>query len=147
MKSKVNEIQIGYKENLKASLSIGCSQDACRILYDNWNKDTIGLCESFKILLLNNSNMVKGVYELSTGGLTGTFVDVRILFGIVLKSLSTGVILAHNHPSGKLIPSEADKQITTKIKQGALLLDIKVLDHLIIVPNGGYYSFADSGIL
>lgn len=147
MKSKVNEIQVRYKEKLKASLSIGCSQDASKILYDNWNKDTIGLHESFKIILLNNSNKVKGIYELSTGGITGTLVDIRLLFAIVLKSVSTAIILAHNHPSGKLKPSIADKELTSKIKEAALFLDIKVLDHLIIVPNGSFYSFADSGIL
>lgn len=147
MKNKINEIQVRYKEKLKTSLSIGCSQDACHILYDNWNKDTIELHESFKIILLNNSNKVKGIYELSTGGITGTLVDIRILFAIVLKSVSTAVILVHNHPSGKLKPSEADKQITKKIKEAATFLDIKILDHLIIIPNGEYYSFADNSIL
>ncbi|WP_066223727.1 JAB domain-containing protein [Formosa haliotis] len=147
MKRKVNEIQVRYKEKLKATLSIGCSQDACNVLYDNWNKDTISLHESFKIILLNNSNKVKGIYELSSGSITGTLVDLRILFAIVLKSLSTAIILAHNHPSGKLKPSEADKQITNKIKQAALFLDVKVLDHIIIIPNGDFFSFADSGIL
>ncbi|WP_299780503.1 JAB domain-containing protein [uncultured Formosa sp.] len=147
MKSKVNEIQVRYKEKLKSSLSISCSQDACNILYDNWDKDTIGLHESFKILLLNNSNKVKGVYELSSGGITGTLVDIRILFAIVLKSVSPAIILCHNHPSSKLIPSEADKQITCKIKEASIFLDVKVLDHIIIVPNGAYFSFADNGIL
>ncbi|MGJ5641519.1 JAB domain-containing protein [Formosa sp. S-31] len=147
MKTKVNEIQIRYKENLKTSQIISCSEDANNIIYDNWDKDTIGVHETFKILLLNNSNKVKGIFVLSSGGITGTIVDIRILFATVLKSLSTAVILAHNHPSGKLKPSEADKQITRKINQGANFLDIKVLDHIIITPSGAYYSFADNGIL
>ena len=96
---------------------------------------------------MNNSNKVKGICQLSIGGISGTLVDLRILFAIVLKSLSVGVILAHNHPSGKLIPSEADKQLTEKIKKAAELLDVKVLDHLILTPNGDYYSFSDEGIL
>ena len=103
--------------------------------------------ESFKVLLLNNSNKIKGIYQLSTGGITGTLVDIRILFAVILKSLSVAVILSHCHPSGKLIPSEADKQLTQKIKNAAAFFDVKVLDHLIIVPNGEYYSFADEGIL
>lgn len=149
MKSKVNEIQVSYKEKRTTSKSkaIKSSKDAAELLFDNWNTNTIGLNETFKVLLLNNSNKVKGIYELSIGGITGTLIDVRILFAIILKSLSVGVILAHNHPSGKLAPSKADKQITNKIREAANILDVKVLDHLIIAPDGDYYSFSDNGLL
>ena len=99
------------------------------------------------MVLLNNSNKVKGIYQLSKGGITSTIIDIRILFAVVLKSLSVAIILTHNHPSGTLKASEADKAITEKIKRAAELLDVKVLDHLIIVPDGNYYSFADEGIL
>ena len=74
-------------------------------------------------------------------------MDVRILFAVLLKSLTTAVILLHNHPSGTLRPSEADKNLTEKIKKAGGLFDIKVLDHLILSPDGDYYSFADNGIL
>ena len=149
MKSKVNEIQISYREKIATLKSepIKSSEHAAKLLYDTWDKNTIGLHETFKILLLNNSNKVKGIYPLSTGGITGTLVDVRILFAIVLKTLSVGILLAHCHPSGQLEPSEADKRLTEKIKQAAQLFDIRVLDHLIITPNGDYYSFADNGDL
>ncbi|MCR8668254.1 JAB domain-containing protein [Aestuariibaculum sp. M13] len=147
MKSEVNEIQVSYKEKLKVSLSIKCSADANDIIFNHWDQNTIGLYESFKIMLLNNSNKVKGIYELSSGGITGTLVDIRILFAIVLKTLSTGIILVHNHPSGKLKPSEVDKQLTEKIVKASKFLDIAVLDHLIITPSGEYFSFADNGIL
>ncbi|TXG39564.1 JAB domain-containing protein [Seonamhaeicola maritimus] len=147
MKHKVNEIKLSYKEHLKTSVTIKSSKEVNALLYNYWDKNTIALFESFKIVLLNNSNKVKGICQLSIGGISGTMVDIRILFAIVLKSLSVGIILAHNHPSGKLKPSEADKQLTEKIKKAAELLDVKVLDHLIIVPNGDYYSFADEGIL
>ena len=90
---------------------------------------------------------MKGIYEVSKGGITGTLVDLRILFAVVLKSLSTAIILLHNHPSGTLKPSEADRQLTQKIIKAGELLDVKVLDHLIITPNKEYYSFADQGIL
>ena len=149
MKDKVNEIQISYKEKrttLKSPI-IKSSLDAAELLFENWDINTIEVYESFKVLLLNNSNKVKGVYELSKGGITGTLVDIRILFATVLKSLSVGIILAHNHPSGKLLPSTADKDLTQKIKKASALFDIKVLDHLIIIPNGNYYSFADNGLL
>ncbi len=149
MKSKVNEIRVSYKDRINSPFwhKITSSKDAARLLFENWDNDNIGLQEAFKVMLLNNNNKVKGIYHLSQGGITGTVVDLRILFAVVLKSLSVALILAHNHPSGTLKASEADKQITDKIKKAATLFDIKVLDHLIIVPNGDFYSFADNGIL
>jgi len=149
MKDKVNEIKISYKEKIRTSKSIGIksSADAGKLLFEHWDKNTIGLQESFKVLLLNNSNKVKGVHQLSTGGLTGTLVDIRILFAVILKSLSVAIILAHNHPSGKLKASQADIQLTNKIKKAAHYFDVKVLDHLILIPNGDYFSFADNGQL
>ena len=149
MKTKVNEISIKYQGNfkLKEAPKITSSTSAAVILYEAWNKDKIGLQECFKILLLNNANKIKGIFELSTGGITGTLVDLRILFAVILKSLSTAVIIAHNHPSGTLRPSEADKDLTLKIQSAARLFDIKLLDHLIITPDGDFFSFADEGIL
>ena len=97
--------------------------------------------------MLNNSNKVKGVYQLSQGGITGTLIDLRILFAVILKSLCVAIILTHNHPSGKLQPSDADKRLTSKIKNASKLFDITILDHLIFAPDGDYYSFSDNGIL
>ena len=149
MNTKVNEISIKYQGNfkLKEAPKISSSVSAVKLLFDRWDKDRIGLQECFKVLLLNNSNKVKGIFEVSSGGITGTLVDVRILFAVILKSLSTSIILAHNHPSGTLKPSEADKKLTEKIKNAGSFLDIKLLDHLIITPDGDYFSFADEGIL
>ena len=147
MKNKVNEITITYNEKIAFSTAINNSKDAGQLLYKHWNTNTIGVHETFKILLLNNANKVKGIYEVSSGGITSTLVDIRMLFAVVLKSLSVGIILAHNHPSGKLIPSAADKRITEKIKNAARLLDVKVLDHIILAPNGSYYSFEDHAII
>ena len=149
MKDKVSEIKIIYKEKTRVLKSdvIKSSNDTARFLFENWDSGTIGLYESFKVILLNNSNKVKGIYQISQGGITGTLVDLRILFAVVLKSLSVGIILCHNHPSGKLIPSNADKLLTEKIKKAGVFLDIKVLDHLIITPNEEYYSFSDNGLL
>lgn len=149
MKNKVNEIAISYTGNIKVQLlpQITCSRSAAALAYSEWDKKTIGLQETFKIMLLNNANKVKGICVVSTGGITGTLVDVRILFAILLKSLTTAVILLHNHPSGTLRPSEADKLLTQKIKKAGALFDIQVLDHLILTPDGDYYSFADNAIL
>ncbi len=149
MKNKVNEIQVRYKDKIPASSweQINSSKDAAELLFQTWDKDTIGLQESFKVILMNNSNKVKGIYQISQGSITGTLVDVRILFAVILKSLAVGIILTHNHPSGKLRASNCDKQITTKIKKASELFDVKLLDHIIMTPDGSYYSFADEGIL
>ncbi|MBZ4042032.1 RadC family protein [Flavobacterium hibisci] len=102
--------------------------------------------EEFWVLFLNNSNKVILKSQLSKGGISGTIVDVRLVFKVALENGATGLILCHNHPSGGLVPSDADKQITKKIKQAGDSLDVKVLDHLIITETK-YYSFADEGIL
>ncbi|MFV8374610.1 RadC family protein [Flavobacterium sp. LB1P71] len=101
--------------------------------------------EEFWIVYLNNSNKVISKSQLSKGGITGTLVDVRLVFKTALEMGATGLILCHNHPSGTLIPSEADKQITKKLKIAGDSLEIKVLDHLIIT-EANYFSFVDEGI-
>ncbi|MCX2839060.1 JAB domain-containing protein [Salinimicrobium sp. MT39] len=149
MKTKVNEISLKYLGNMriKESPKISSSNDAFEKFYCQWNLNHIAMQECFKLMLLNNGNRVKGIVEISTGGITATLVDLRILFAVALKSLATAIIVAHNHPSGTLLPSQDDKTLTRKIKEAGLLLDIKLLDHLIITPEGKYFSFADEGIL
>lgn len=102
--------------------------------------------EEFWVLFLNNSNKVVGNTQISKGGLTATVVDVRLLFKRALELASVGIIVCHNHPSGKLQPSTADKHITEKIKVAGVTLDIKLLDHLIVTEKA-YFSFADEGIM
>lgn len=102
--------------------------------------------EEFWIVYLNNSNKVLFKEQLSKGGITGTLVDVRLVMKNALEQGAVGLILAHNHPSGTLKASTADKQITQKLKTAAEVLDIKVLDHLIITQTA-YFSFADEGVL
>ena len=101
--------------------------------------------EEFWVLFLNNSNKVICKSQLSKGGITGTIVDVRLVFKLALENGATALILCHNHPSGNLQPSDADRQITKKIRQAGDSLDVKVLDHLIITETK-YYSFVDEGI-
>lgn len=100
--------------------------------------------EEFWVLYLNNSNKVIYKAQLSKGGITGTVVDLRLLFKMALEQNATALILTHNHPSGKLIASDADIQITKKIKHAGQTLEIQVLDHIIITENG-YLSFQDAG--
>ncbi len=108
--------------------------------------DDISVYESFWIILLNNANNTMGSHLISSGSITGCLVDIRLIAKYALEVLATSIILVHNHPSGNLHPSEADKQITKKIMTGLENLDIKVLDH-IIVTDESYFSFADEGLL
>lgn len=101
--------------------------------------------EEFWVLFLNNSNKILFKSQLSKGGMTGTLVDVRIVFKLAFEQNATAIILIHNHPSGKLQASDADIQITKKIKTAGQQLDIPVLDHIIITETS-YYSFVDEGI-
>ena len=102
--------------------------------------------EEFWVLLLNRNNLVIDKMMVSQGGLSGTVIDVRIILKMALDKLACSIILCHNHPSGNLIPSEADKEITRKIKEAGKHMDIPVLDHLII-GNDAYFSFADEGLI
>lgn len=102
--------------------------------------------EEFWVLFLNNSNKILAKHQISKGGLTATVVDIRLLFKQALELFSVAIIVCHNHPSGKLKPSEADIQLTQKIKNAGNTLDIKLLDHLIITEKA-YFSFADEGVL
>lgn len=102
--------------------------------------------ENFCIILLNRANKVLKTVKISDGGITGTVVDPRKVFKIALDNNATSIILGHNHPSGQLTPSDADIQLTKKMKQAGDMLDLPVLDH-IIVGDGNYYSFADEGIM
>lgn len=101
--------------------------------------------EEFWVLYLNNSNKVIHKSQLSKGGITGTVVDSRIIFKTALEYNATSLILTHNHPSGKLLASDADKEVTKKLKLAGQQMDIFVLDHIIITENG-YYSFNDNGV-
>ncbi|HZL11001.1 MAG TPA: DNA repair protein RadC [Prolixibacteraceae bacterium] len=102
--------------------------------------------EEFWVLLLNRNNLVVDKVMVSQGGLSGTIIDVRIILKMAIDRLACSIILCHNHPSGNLIPSEADKEITKKIKEAGKHMDIPVLDHLII-GNHAYFSFADEGLI
>ena len=147
--TEVSEIRLTYQSKVRAAdrPQITCSADAYQILYANWDEGMIGLCEEFYILLLDRSNRVMGRYRVSQGGIAGTVVDARMIFAAALKARATSLILAHNHPSGQLRPSQADKSLTTKLVQAGEILDLPVLDHLILSPEGGYVSFADEALI
>jgi len=142
----VSEIKVAYTTSDTPKVKIKSGDDAYNVLLASWNLDTIELQEEFKVLLLNRANEVLGIYPLSRGGITGTVVDQRLIFAVALKCNATGIIMCHNHPSGKLLPSETDFTLTKSIGKCADLLEINLLDHLIITKNG-FYSFSNEGKL
>jgi DNA repair protein RadC len=143
---------------IQAAMELGRrrrNEDAIELLKVNSSKTIFDIMqpiigelphEEFWILYLNNANKIISKFQLSKGGITGTVVDVRLVFKTALTHGAVGIILTHNHPSGTLKPSESDKQITQKLKIAGEQLDIKVLDHIIITEMG-FYSFSDQGIL
>jgi DNA repair protein RadC len=145
---KVAEVELVYKTNVKASErpQIRTSHDSFAILKEVWDDNKINMLEQFKVLLLNRANRVIGVYDASSGGITGTIADSRLILAAAIKSLSVSIILSHNHPSGNSKPSRADEELTSRIKSACQYHDIKVLDH-VIVTSEGYYSFADEGLI
>lgn len=118
-----------------------------RDVYENIYADLADKAEeNFIVLYLNRANQIIKKSIISKGGVSGTTVDPRIIFREAIENLASGIVLAHNHPSGNLNPSPEDLRLTNKIKEGALYFNMKLTDHLIFT-NTGYYSFADEGIL
>jgi len=149
LNKKVAEVELKYRTdvNPKDRVQIHSSQDAFEILIENWNKDSIEHIEEFKVILLNRNSRVLGIATLTKGSTTGTIVDVKLLLQYALTSNSCSIIVAHNHPSGNKAPSESDINITKRIIKGCEAIDVKILDHIIIVYHGEYFSFADEGLI
>ncbi len=156
MESKMNgsalynvaEVELIYKSKVKASNrpQITSSKEAYQVFLKAWDENKIEFVEQFKVWFLNRANKVLGAYEVSTGGITGTVADPRLIFVAALKANCCGIVISHNHPSGNLKPSRQDEELTQKIKQAGQFLDIQLLDHLIIT-NEGYLPFSDEGLL
>lgn len=146
--SDLAEVKAVYKSTVKASdrPKINSSRDAHDILKRCFNSDTIDYTEEFLILLLNRNNKVLGWVKISSGGISGTVADKKVIFAIALQTGASSIILAHNHPSGNLSPSKNDETFTESVKKAGVLLEIPVLDHIIITDEG-FYSFADSGLI
>ena len=136
--NNVTEVQLVYKTKIKASdrPKISNMEDAVDIFRKYWSRDRIEHVEEVKILLLNRSNRVLGIATVSQGGISGSIIDERIVLQYAIKSNASGVILAHNHPSGNLEASEADNRITGKIKNSLELMGMSLLDHIVITADG-----------
>ena len=142
----VSEISVSYSPTYKRKIKITDAESAEKTLRKMWDAQLMNVQEQFCVLFLNNANEVVGFRCLSTGGLTATSVDLRILFSIACKSLSSSIIVAHNHPSGNLTPSKADIDLTNKIKLAGELIDVKLLDH-IILTNKNYVSLFNKNLI
>lgn len=144
----VAEIKLSYSPVIKACdrPKVSTSRDCELHFRKTWNPDTLELFEEFKIMYLNRGNRVLGIYPLSVGGITGTVADPRLILAAALLTSCSGLVLAHNHPSSNLTPSQSDIDLTKKIKNACKYHEIQLLDHMIITATS-YFSFADSGIL
>jgi len=141
-------VKVSYKSKYKISEcpKINSSDQVYPIWLENWDTDQIEFVEQFKVMLLNRANRVIGICNISTGGVSGTVADPKVIFVTALKGNANSIILAHNHPSGNLNPSQQDISLTKRLKEAGEFLQLPVLDHMIITSNG-YYSFADQGLL
>jgi DNA repair protein RadC len=145
-KSPLPEITIKYKKGDFKKIKIERSKDAYELFKELFNADTIEYTEESVVLFLNRLNATIGFVKLSSGGMIGTVVDKRVVMTLALQCGAYAIILAHNHPSGNLKASQADIDITKRLKEAGKLLDIDVLEHIIITDNG-YTSMADEGLL
>lgn len=145
---KVAEVQVSYKPdyNILERPQITSSEQMYCLLKQQWDMGKINFLEEFKVVLLNRSNRVLGIANISMGGVSGTYVDPKVVFAVALKGNASGIILTHNHPSGSIRPSEADIKFTTRLAECGKLLDINIWDH-IIISEDSYYSFADDGMI
>ena len=147
--NQIAEIQVTYKPIYKYDnrTKITTSQDANTLLREVWNLDAINFNEEFVAIYLNRANQVLGVYKHSSGTESACLVSVKQLLAVGLKSNASSFIIAHNHPSSNLKPSSQDIELTKKIKAASDICELKLLDHLIIRSEDGYYSFADEGLI
>ncbi len=144
--SIVSALELGRRRKTTEAVSkpkIRSSLDAYEIIKPQLMDQPI---EQFWVLLLSRSNRVIKKQLISTGGVSGTVADPKVIFKTALDALASGLILIHNHPSGNLKPSQADIQLTKKMKESGRLLEIPILDHLIFTEDG-YFSFADESML
>lgn len=145
--NKVPEIRVTYRNKTKKDerLKITSSKEVYEILKVLFKKE-MDYKEMFCLICLNRANELLGYSIISSGGINGTIVDIKVIFQIALKANASGLIISHNHPSGNLHPSKSDNKITNKIFRAGKIMDIPILDHVIITSEG-YYSFADNDLL
>lgn len=146
----IPEFEVSFKVKgspMSERTKISSSRDSFEFMRKIFDADTIEWVESFAVLCLNRANKPIGFYKVSQGGVSGTVADPKVIFQIALLSNASGIIVAHNHPSGNLTASQPDINLTKKLKEAGNVLEIQLLDHLIMTAEGKYYSFADEGVI
>ena len=145
-KTTIEEICLKNAKGEIHKVKIKSSSELAHYFREMFDQETLEVYEQVMVLFLNNANNTIAWYKASQGGITGTVIDVRLVMKAALNCYATSMAIAHNHPSGILVPSDADKSITNKLRQAGNVLDIKVLDHIIITTES-YFSFSDDGLL
>ena len=143
---KVSEIKVSYSNKGDKRIKINNSATARQVALSHWDLNIMEFQEEVKVILLNKANMVLGIYELSRGGSTSSVVDIKIILSVALKTHSSSIIVVHNHPSGNLNPSEADKRLTNRLNKACEVIDLVLLDHLIVTKES-FYSFKDNNLI
>ena len=145
---QISEVKLVYSRKVRANdrPQVSASQDAYVLFRENWDDLTINLNEQFKVMLLDRNNRCMGISTVSSGGVSGTVVDPKLIFALALKGRACQLIVAHNHPSGNLSPSNQDFHITKRLCDVGKCLDLEVLDHLILTDES-YYSMAVEGLM
>lgn len=144
-KMKVSEIQLTYSNKVTDEVYIKSQKEAYECLISHWDMNTIELQETAKVIYLNRANRVLGIYNLSVGSSSGTMIDIKLILATALKCNASGIILAHNHPSGTLEASKADISVTKKLKEASKLFEMTLLDHIIITKDS-YLSMEAEGL-
>ena len=146
--NRVAEISVRYTNNIPLAdrQQINSSAQAFVTLWPTFEEHHEAF-ESFRVMLMDRANRLKGIYTVSQGGVAGTIADPKLIFSVALRTLSSGIIIAHNHPSGQCRPSQEDIHLTKKLVEGARLLDIVLNDHIIVAGPDSYFSFGDNGLL
>ncbi|WP_375181260.1 JAB domain-containing protein [Chryseobacterium sp.] len=142
----MNEIKLSYSRKGNCERSISSSRDAVEIFREHFDADELDYRESFFALYLNQANKVLGIKKISESGISSTLVDVRIVMQTALLCNASGIIVAHNHPSGNLNPSSSDIKMTAQIKEASKMMNMTLLDHVILTSDS-HYSFADDGMI
>ena len=146
-KAEVAEIEVNYRPAISEKPVIVSCLDAYHVIKGFIPPNQIALKEFMVVLYLNNAQKVIGAYKVSNGGITGTVADTRLILSVALKTAATAIIIGHNHPSGNLVPSQADIQLSKKILEASKVMDIILFDHIILCTEGKYLSFADEGLI
>lgn len=142
---KIEEVKLTYKNKIKAAdrPRISCAEDAYSVFLESWDQDQIELLEECKAMFLDRQLRVMSIASISKGGMNGTVVDLRIVFAMALKRRADSLLLAHNHPSGSLKPSQADIGLTKQFYEAGRILQVELKDHLIITNEGFHSMMSD----